>query len=432
MSSIRAVIVAVAFLSLLSACASRAPRSGFPETAAMVGAEGSDEPVVQARSATHFVNTEPTLASRRFGRPTEIVDRGPMVLHFINVGQAAATLVEFPGNCGAILVDAGEGPGFDGALSAYLENFFEVTRPDLNRRIKALYITHPHMDHMAGLAGIGLGASPYEPIFEIGQLIDDGFSGAPEKEYERSQRLLGDWIGSSKRKHISFPTRPPAGGYSGPEVDPVTCAGARIRVLWGKSQNKVFSDHKNPNNHSLVVRIDYGESSVLITGDLMTPAIKKLLEAYADEPELLDVDLYVPGHHGADNGTTVPLLAALTPMVAVMQVGDLNINSGSQTAWGYGHPRLETVEALREVVSCEGRPAAFGLAAKKKPRGIDDIADLELPCHIYATGWNGNIDVSMPFQDGTIEVSLECELLAEDAATPGEIAALKRCLEPNL
>src|SRR3981189_658746 len=78
-----------------------------------------------------------------------------MQVHFIDVGQGAATLVEFP--CAAILVDTGgeNNPGFDSnpELVAYLDGFFN-RRSDLNKTLHSLILTHPHIDHTRGVEDV--------------------------------------------------------------------------------------------------------------------------------------------------------------------------------------------------------------------------------------------------------------------------------------
>jgi len=78
-----------------------------------------------------------------------------MRVHFIDVGQGAATLVEFP--CAAVLIDTGgEANGeFDStdSLLDYLDDFFS-RRVDLKETFHALILTHPHIDHTRGVSAI--------------------------------------------------------------------------------------------------------------------------------------------------------------------------------------------------------------------------------------------------------------------------------------
>ena len=71
-----------------------------------------------------------------------------MRAHFIDVGQADATLLEF--RCGTVLIDAGEGGHGRGNLVPYLTEFFR-RRPQLNNTIDVLFVTHAHIDHTSAL-----------------------------------------------------------------------------------------------------------------------------------------------------------------------------------------------------------------------------------------------------------------------------------------
>ena len=62
------------------------------------------------------------------------------------------------------------------------------------------------------------------------------------------------------------------------------------------------SDFKEENNHSLVIRVQFGGSKFLFPGDMQDAAIESLVERYQGKPTL-DVDVYQVSHHGAENGT---------------------------------------------------------------------------------------------------------------------------------
>jgi competence protein ComEC len=83
--------------------------------------------------------------------PVSRNNRDWMAAHYIDVGQGSATLFEF--SCGLLLVDTGgQSSGIDGRarLTSYLEAVFK-RRPDLNRTIDVIFITHPHRDHTNGI-----------------------------------------------------------------------------------------------------------------------------------------------------------------------------------------------------------------------------------------------------------------------------------------
>jgi beta-lactamase superfamily II metal-dependent hydrolase len=88
-------------------------------------------------------------------------------VHFIDVDQGAATLLEFP--CGAILVDAGgRGAAANAHLIDYLDSFF-ARRPDLGGRLAAVFITHAHFDHDSNLKKVS-------DRFRVGGFVYNGDS----------------------------------------------------------------------------------------------------------------------------------------------------------------------------------------------------------------------------------------------------------------
>lgn len=79
------------------------------------------------------------------------------------------------------------------------------------------------------------------------------------------------------------------------------------------------------NNHSLVLRLTYGESSFLFGGDLYTSAERDLVRRH---PDKLDVDVFKVGHHGDSTSSTKSYRTAISPKIAVMMhdaIADLRI-----------------------------------------------------------------------------------------------------------
>jgi beta-lactamase superfamily II metal-dependent hydrolase len=92
-----------------------------------------------------------------------------MRVHFIDVGQGASTLVEFP--CAAIIVDTGgeKNNAFSSndQLMSYLDEFFS-RRPELNKTFHSIILTHPHIDHTRGVASL-LSASTFAMRSRMGR-----------------------------------------------------------------------------------------------------------------------------------------------------------------------------------------------------------------------------------------------------------------------
>jgi len=329
------------------------------------------------------------------------------IAHFVNMDQGNATLLEFP--CGAILIDAGGRDSTAGDhLIAYLNAFF-ARRADLNRHLAALFVTHTHVDHNRALRRVA-------EAFSIDGYVDNGLlngSGSPGAKWMANH--VSAQVPPIPRVQVTNQAIDAAGpnGLAGPVVDPVNCprVDPDIRVLAGSHKDDLENpddpehlgwpdgDLENGNNHSLVIRVAYGKASFLFTGDLEEPAIETLVAKY-QASNLLNVDVWEVGHHGSQNGTTASLLAAMSPEIAVISMGDGAIHA-PWSAYAYGHPRRSAVTMIAQAVS-RVRPATEVLVADK----VKHFSPFNLTKAVYATGWNGDIDI-IASPDGTMRIKTE-------------------------
>jgi len=317
-------------------------------------------------------------------------------LHFVSVGQGDATVVEFP--CGLMLVDAGSGPpDIHDSIVPYLHDLFQ-TRSNLRRdTIDALIITHNHEDHTKDLASV-FGA------FTVLNYIDNG-------DEAKDQQKVRDLIDSQglatnlRAVHDDDITGlPHKYGLSDSIIDPIRCSDAdpKIVILSGsidESSEWWSSAYESQNNQSLTIRIDYGESSVLITGDLEQAALERLVDYYQDT-DRLDVDLYHVGHHGAANATTEALVGATTPEIAVISMGDPDYKTGTKSAYAYGHPRDKIITMISSAMSGQRLPQLTAKAAI----GAKKFKNILVAKPILGTGWDGTVIVRMA-SDGEIAVA---------------------------
>jgi competence protein ComEC len=92
----------------------------------------------------------------------------------------------------------------------------------------------------------------------------------------------------------------------------------------------------NPaNNDSLVLRLHYGDRTILLPGDAEKQAEYEILAE--NDKASLHSDVLKIGHHGSKNSTTPDFLAAVQPRLAVISAGENN---------PYGHPNPELLERL--------------------------------------------------------------------------------------
>lgn len=323
-----------------------------------------------------------------------------MQLHFIDVGQGAATLLEFA--CGAVLIDTGgerqpsdhRGSGcprpdhvreatYDGSahLLAYLQTFF-TRRADLGGRLDAVYLTHPHVDHTRGAPAV-------MRAFDVGVLVTNGQEeGSGACEQREAERLA---VASARTRvvHVANPAQPL--GQTDEWIDPVACddLDPDLRVLFGRVDASdahpgwSATDLRNENEHSVVLRLQFGRFRALFTGDLEVQGIADLLAQSA--PEMLDVDLYHVGHHGSHNATNAALLAALTPVTAVISMGSPT-RAGDFSALHFGHPRAEVVALLAASLTGRVVPRSVHVAT-----GQGAFESVTVDAAIYGTGWDGDV-----------------------------------------
>lgn len=329
-----------------------------------------------------------------------------MTAHFIDVGQGAATLLEF--SCGTVLIDLGgetvASTGFSSnqKLRAYLERFFD-DRPDLPRRIDLLVMSHPHIDHARGKAELLTSEDPAEVPYQIVNFIDDTLYsslGGP------AQKALRNWAKDHGHyEGIKVKNFPGNAGLTSSVIDPIACADVdpTIRVLWGRLTPRPSSwsrdAYKNENNHSVVVRVDFGEASFLFPGDIEEKAELSLVAKYAGT-DMLDVDVYQAAHHGSRTSSLDPLLQAMSPQVVVIPVGDPE-RLGSFTARAHGHPREDAINRIIARTSGTRVSASVPVAL-----GQDDFHDIQLSKAIYATGWDGDVRI-IADSNGSLQVQTD-------------------------
>ena len=227
----------------------------------------------------------------------------------------AATLASgSSGNCLAvtdgrvhILIDAGTNSSED-ELKAYLDS---MGVKDLEYAV----FTHPHEDHIGG-------ADMVLNTYNVKRVILPDAT-ATTKTFER----MMDAIEAEKCEVIE--AAPDYEFYVGE---------LRCTIL-----APISTSYTETNNYSVVIRADYGETSVLFTGDAEVDSEAEMLERYRRNG-MLDCDLLKSGHHGSDTSSSQEFLDAVTPTYAVISVGEGNT---------YDHPKQETLakyEAMNMIV----------------------------------------------------------------------------------
>ncbi|MGE5603257.1 MAG: ComEC/Rec2 family competence protein [Nitrososphaerales archaeon] len=230
---------------------------------------------------------------------------GRLHVWFLDVGQGDAILIQAPDGQ-QILVDGGPSP------SALLDQLGEVL-PFWDRSLDLVVLTHPDADHVSGLI-------PLFDRYRVATAVDAAKPG---------EKAAEPWLAATSAAHVS---RQKAG--RGLRL----AAGAVVLTALNPTAGSVQVDHGN--NGSVVLRLDYGKTSLLLMGDAEGDAEQDMLSAGL----VLRADVLKVGHHGSEASTSAQFLAAIQPQLAVISVGADN---------RFGHPapellrRLEGIEVLR-------------------------------------------------------------------------------------
>lgn len=220
---------------------------------------------------------------------------GSFTIHFIDVGQADSALVTCDGH--SMLIDGGN---VDDSNVLY-----SVMQREADGHLDYVVGTHAHEDHIGGLSG----------AFEA---VTADMTLCPVTEYD--SKAFRDFASCAEQK---------GGGITIPDVgDTYTLGEAEFTIV---GVNSVPDD---TNNTSIVLRIVYGGTSFLFTGDAEQEAENVILASGQDiQSTVLKV-----GHHGSSTSTSEAFLDAVNPTYAVISCGAGN---------SYGHPHQETLDKLQ-------------------------------------------------------------------------------------
>lgn len=222
---------------------------------------------------------------------------GKLKVSFIDVGQGDSILIQAPSGKN-VLIDGGKTDATN-TVESYLRSS-SVTVLDV-------IATHADSDHIGSLDSV-------IKDFSIGKVYMPNMT--------NSSYTFGDLLLAMQSKGLTF-----------------TTAKANISIDLGSGITAQFlapvkDNYIDANNYSAVLKVTYGSTSFLFTGDAETESENDMISSGAN----LQSTVLKVGHHGSSSSTSDAFLNAVNPKYAVISVG---VNS-------YGHPTEATLTRLSQ------------------------------------------------------------------------------------
>ncbi|MGI8494671.1 MAG: ComEC/Rec2 family competence protein, partial [Pyrinomonadaceae bacterium] len=251
---------------------------------------------------------------------------GRLHVDFLDVGQGDSLLVTMPTG-ETLLVDGGGKPVFNTLYVKRADEEPEPFEPDtqgIGETVVSAYLwdrgydkvdyilaTHADTDHIQGLSDVARNFKVQGAIF--------GRTPIQNAEYAALYRILQKRdipiIKLSRGQIISFDE-------------------AKIEVLNPEQDENPQAE--SDNNHSLVLRVSYGNRNFLLTGDAEKEAENEMLRS----PDFLRSDVVKVAHHGSKTSSTINFINAAQAKIAIISVGKES---------PFGHPKPEIVERWKSV-----------------------------------------------------------------------------------
>ena len=223
-----------------------------------------------------------------------------LTIAMLNVGQGDAIFIESPTGT-QIMFDGGPARSVLGPLARVMSPF--------DKSIDAILITNPDADHISGFLDI-------LKNYKVGKVFDSGTI-SDSKIYQNLKAEI-------KRQNI-------------PEIS--AKKGMRLDIGGGATIDILFPDRDvstwGPNDGSLVARLSYRKTSLMLTGDATTKTEAIILKENSSAQ--LQSTILKVGHHGSRTSSSFLFVQAVDPTDAIISDGKDN---------KYGHPHNEILETL--------------------------------------------------------------------------------------
>ena len=269
--------------------------------------------------------------------PGSIVDveasgQEDMAVHFIDVGQGLAILVQ----------SGGENLLYDGGNRAHADEVVQYLKNQQIETIDYMISSHYDEDHLGGLVKC-------LDNFEVEHVLGS--------DYVHTSELFNTFMNTATA-HAIIVEYPSVG-----DTYEFGTGSFTVMAPDGISQNS--------NDNSVVIRLVNGNNSFMFMGDAEETSEQDMISTGMN----LDCDVLSLGHHGSASSTTWDLLEASTPSWAVISCGQDN---------SYGHPAAETMGKLKDMDIPVFRTDDQGTIIALSDGNV--ISWNQEPCNDYASG----------------------------------------------
>lgn len=212
----------------------------------------------------------------------------PMEVVFLDVGQGDSIFIRTPGGC-TVLLDGGGTPQSDFQVGTSIVAPYLLHRGI--KKIDLMIMTHNHLDHSEGLQ-------------ELLSLLEVDYFLLPP--LEKNDKVEGEILQLCQENHV--PVKVISAGYRIPLEKDIFM---EILHPWK-------GDNTSGNNHSLVLRVVFGKTEWLLTGDIENPAISNSLL----KNNQLGADILKLPHHGSLTSYNPDFYGKVQPKAVVVSGGN--------------------------------------------------------------------------------------------------------------